>query len=84
MSGLSMLEGSSTSVDPLMLDSDVLTEVVEGIEECRVRASVCDGVCDEEALDEVLRRCIRDVTELIEPPEFSRELAADELRPEFL
>jgi hypothetical protein len=77
-----MLEGSSTRVDPLMLDSEMLTEVVEGIEECRMGASARNGVCDE--ADEVLRRCIRDVTELIEAAEFSRELAADGLRFEFL
>lgn len=80
MSGLSMLEGSSTRVDPLMLNSELLNEEEEGIEECLVRASVRDG----EVPDEVLRRCIRDVTESIEPREFSRELEADELRLEFL
>ena len=75
-----MLEGSSTSVDPLMLDSEVLSEMVDGIEECRVSASVRD----EELPEEVLRRCIRDVTESIEPLEFSRVLGDDELRLEFL
>jgi hypothetical protein len=75
-----MLEGSSTRVDPLMLNSELLNEEEEGIEECLVRASVRDG----EVPDEVLRRCIRDVTESIEPREFSRELEADELRLEFL
>jgi len=56
----------------------------EGIEECRVGGSARDGVRDEEAPDEVFRRCIRDVTESIEPREFSREPEADELRLEFL
>ena len=83
MSGLSMLAGSSTRIDPLILDSGVVNEE-EGIEECRVGGSPRDGVRDEEAPDEVLRCCIRDVTESIEPREFSRELEADELRLEFL
>lgn len=80
MSGLSMLEGSSTRVDPLMLDSEVVDEGVEGIEECRVRGSGRD----EEEPDEILKRWIRDVTESIEPWEFSRVLETDELRLEFL
>jgi hypothetical protein len=78
-----MLVGSSTRIDPLILDSGVVNEEEDGIEECRVGGSR-DGVRDEEAPDEVLRRCIRDVTESMEPREFSRELEADELRLEFL
>jgi hypothetical protein len=63
-----MLEGSSTRVDPLMVDSEVLKEVVwvDGIEEWRVRGSLRDEV-REEVLEEVFRRCMREVTESIEP-----------------
>jgi hypothetical protein len=76
MRGLSMLTGSSTKAETPLIDEEEseATDVKdEEEEELRRRGASCDE-------PDVLMRSIREERESMEPCEFSRELAAEEVR----